>query len=114
MRLGIHPKYHKVLYMDPAAEKEWVGYSTKSSKETREIDGEEVPVLRLEISSHSHPFWTGKARTLDAEGRIDRFKRRYARQTGDAAPATGDGAGPKDKDKDKGKGKAADKPAAKA
>ncbi|TPV93828.1 MAG: type B 50S ribosomal protein L31 [Myxococcales bacterium FL481] len=82
MRLGIHPQYHKVLYVDPAAGVEWVGYSTRSAKETKEVDGVELPVVRLEISSHSHPFWTGKARTLDAEGRIDRFKRRYARQDG--------------------------------
>lgn len=100
MRLGIHPQYNKVLYVDAAAGVEWVGYSTKSAKETKEVDGVELPVLRLEISSHSHPFWTGKARTLDAEGRIDRFKRRYARDA--AEPAQGKG-------KAKGKPKAADK-----
>jgi large subunit ribosomal protein L31 len=73
----IHPDYHKVLYVDTATGDEWVSRSTLTSKETREVDGEEMPVIKLEISSHSHPFWTGKMRELDADGKIDRFRRRY-------------------------------------
>ncbi len=80
MRPDIHPEYHKVLYVDIATNDEWFGYSTMSSSETREVEGVKVPVVRLDISAKSHPFWTGQARTLDAEGRIDRFKRRYARR----------------------------------
>jgi len=75
---GIHPKYHKVLFMDSATGDQWVTRSTLTSKETREIDGEEIPVVKLEISSFSHPFWTGKMRELDTDGKIDRFRRRYA------------------------------------
>jgi large subunit ribosomal protein L31 len=74
---GIHPEYHKVLYVDTATGDEWISRSTLTSKETREVDGEEMPVIKLEISSHSHPFWTGKMRELDADGKIDRFRRRY-------------------------------------
>jgi large subunit ribosomal protein L31 len=48
-----------------------------TSKETRSVDGEDVPVVRLEISSISHPFWTGKMRELDSDGKIDRFRKRY-------------------------------------
>jgi large subunit ribosomal protein L31 len=73
----IHPEYHKVLYVDTATGDEWVSRSTLTSKETREVDGEEMPVIKLEISSHSHPFWTGKMRELDTDGKIDRFRRRY-------------------------------------
>ena len=80
MRADIHPQYNRVLYIDNATNDEWVGFSTKGSSEKREVDGVEMPVVRLDISSKSHPFWTGQARTLDAEGRIDRFKRRYARR----------------------------------
>ena len=80
MRAGIHPQYQKVLYLDLATGSEWVGYSTKKSTESKEHDGEELPVIRLEISSASHPFWTGQSRNLDSEGRIDRFKRRYGRK----------------------------------
>jgi large subunit ribosomal protein L31 len=75
---GIHPEYHKVLFIDSATGDEWVTRSTLTSKETREVDGEEIPVVKLEISSSSHPFWTGKMRELDADGKIDRFRRRYA------------------------------------
>ena len=77
MKDGIHPDYHKVLFVDSATGKEWLSRSTMTSKETREIDGEEVPVVKLEISSASHPFWTGTMRELDADGKIDRFRKRY-------------------------------------
>jgi large subunit ribosomal protein L31 len=80
MRTGIHPEYRKVLYQDMSTSDEWVGFSTMESDEKKLVDGEELSVIRLDISAKSHPFWTGQARTLDAEGRIDRFKRRYARK----------------------------------
>ena len=78
MKPGIHPEYHKVLFIDSATGEEWMTRSTLTSKETREVDGEEIPVVKLEISSCSHPFWTGKMRELDSDGKIDRFRRRYA------------------------------------
>jgi large subunit ribosomal protein L31 len=74
----IHPDYHKVLFVDTATGDEFVTRSTITSKETREVDGEEIPVVKLEISAFSHPFWTGKMRELDSDGKIDRFRRRYA------------------------------------
>jgi large subunit ribosomal protein L31 len=73
----IHPDYHKVIFVDSATGTEWVSRSTATSKETRALGDEEVPVIRLEISSISHPFWTGKMRELDADGKIDRFRKRY-------------------------------------
>jgi len=79
MRKGIHPDYHKVLFIDSATGNEWVTRSTLGSNETRQVDGEELPVVRLEISSSSHPFWTGKLRELDTDGKIDRFRRRYGK-----------------------------------
>jgi large subunit ribosomal protein L31 len=75
---GIHPDYHKVLFVDTATGDEFVTRSTMTSKETREVDGEELPVVKLEISAYSHPFWTGTMRELDSDGKIDRFRRRYA------------------------------------
>ncbi|MGE4651567.1 MAG: type B 50S ribosomal protein L31 [Myxococcota bacterium] len=77
MKPDIHPDYHKVLFVDTATGDEWVSRSTITSSETREVDGEQLPVVKLEISSHSHPFWTGTLRELDADGKIDRFRRRY-------------------------------------
>jgi len=80
VKADIHPDYHKVLYVDTATGDEWVSRSTLTSKETKEVDGEELPVVKLEISSCSHPFWTGKMRELDADGKIDRFRRRYGKK----------------------------------
>ena len=77
MKEGIHPEYHKVVFIDSATGQEFISRSTLSSRETRDIDGEKVPVIKLEISSFSHPFWTGKMRELDADGKIDRFRRRF-------------------------------------
>jgi large subunit ribosomal protein L31 len=78
MRSGIHPAYRRVLFSDSSSGTEWVGYSTMYSNETKAVEGESLPIIRLDISSSSHPFWTGQTRSLDSEGRIDRFKRRYA------------------------------------
>jgi large subunit ribosomal protein L31 len=77
VRAEIHPQYHDVIFVDSATGEEWVTRSTMTSKETRDIEGVEVPVVRLEISAVSHPFWTGKMRELDADGKIDRFRKRY-------------------------------------
>ena len=77
MKSGIHPVYQKVLFVDSATGDEWVSYSTSGSSERRTHQGEELPVIRLEISAFSHPFWTGQAREIDTEGRMDRFRRRY-------------------------------------
>ena len=80
MREGIHPDYHKVLFVDTATGEEWLSRSTMTSNQKREIDGEQVPVIQLDVSNKSHPFWTGTMRELDADGKIDRFRRRYARK----------------------------------
>jgi len=76
---GIHPDYHKVVFVDAATGNEFITQSTMKSNETKEVDGEELPLIRLEISSFSHPFWTGKMRELDSDGKIDRFRRRYGK-----------------------------------
>jgi len=73
----IHPDYHKVIFIDSATGNEWESRSTVTSNETRDVDGVEVPIVRLEISSASHPFWTGKMRELDSDGKIDRYRKRY-------------------------------------
>lgn len=77
MKPGIHPQYHKVLFVDSATGKEWVCRSTMTSEQKREVEGEELPVIRLDISAASHPFWTGETRELDTEGRVDRFRKRW-------------------------------------
>jgi len=87
MKSGIHPAYRKVLFVDGATGDEWVSYSTMTGNDTRTHAGENLPMIRLEISAMSHPFWTGNAREVDTEGRMDRFRRRYNVKGGaNAAP----------------------------
>ena len=89
MKSGIHPAYRKVLFVDGATGDEWVSYSTMTGNDTRTHAGENLPMIRLEISAMSHPFWTGNAREVDTEGRMDRFRRRYNVKGGaNAAPTT--------------------------
>lgn len=78
MKQDIHPEYYPVVFVD--GENQFVTRSTRKSSETREIDGVEHYVINVAISAATHPFWTGKQRIVDSEGRIERFKRKYGRQ----------------------------------
>ena len=80
MKPEIHPDYHKVLFIDSATGAEWVSRSTMKSGETRDMDGETVPVIRLEVSAVSHPFWTGHLREAARGGKVDEFRRRYGKK----------------------------------
>lgn len=82
MKDGIHPDYHTVVFLDSATGREWVSRSTAKSSNTKKIDGVDVPVISLDISAESHPYWTGQQRQLDTEGRVDRFNKRYAKKKG--------------------------------
>lgn len=77
MRKGIHPEYRPVVFRDRAGDFAFLGASTLSGTDTIEWEGETCPVVDVEISSASHPFWTGRGRVLDAEGRVEKFNRRY-------------------------------------
>ncbi|MFF7230828.1 large subunit ribosomal protein L31 [Streptomyces sp. 2333.5] len=81
MKPGIHPAYRSVVFRDKAAEFAFLTRSTATSDKTIEWeDGNTYPVIDVEISSQSHPFYTGTARVLDTAGRVERFERRYARR----------------------------------
>ncbi|AIQ66065.1 50S ribosomal protein L31 type B [compost metagenome] len=77
MREGIHPKYNQVIFYDASADYKFLSASTKSSNETMEWeDGNSYPVIRVDSSSASHPFYTGRQKNIDTGGRIDRFNQR--------------------------------------
>lgn len=79
MKPGIHPVYHEVIYRDAATGDAFLTRSTVCPKDTEVWeDGKEYPVLKLDISSASHPFFTGRERPLDTEGRVEKFRRKYA------------------------------------
>ncbi len=80
MKAGIHPEYKEVVFQDISSDFAFLTRSTIASKETiKWEDGNEYPLVNVEISSASHPFYTGKHKVLDSGGRVDRFKKRYGK-----------------------------------
>jgi len=82
MKKGIHPEsYRMVVFKDISTEDLFLVRSCANTKETIEVDGKEYPLFKLEISSKSHPFYTGKMKFVDSAGRIDKFKKKFAKFT---------------------------------
>ena len=80
MKADIHPDYHDVVFQDVTSDFKFLTRSTLGSKETiKWEDGNEYPLIKVEISSATHPFYTGQNRVVDTAGRIDKFKKRYAK-----------------------------------
>ena len=78
MRNGIHPEYHPVVYQDSSTGDAFLTRSTENSRENVEwSDGHTYPLIKVDISRYSHPFWTGGARVLDSAGQVEKFRRRY-------------------------------------
>ncbi len=80
MKKDIHPEnYRLVAFKDMSNEEVFLTKSTADTKDTLEVEGVEYPLVKLEISRTSHPFYTGKAKFLDTAGRIDKFKSKYGK-----------------------------------
>ena len=80
MKAGIHPEnYRVVAFKDMSNDDVFLTKSAAETKETLEVEGVEYPLIKLEISRSSHPFYTGKAKLVDTAGRIDKFKNKYAK-----------------------------------
>ena len=78
MQDGIHPDYHPVVFHDIGADFKFLSKSTMKSKETiKWEDGNTYPLITVDISSASHPFFTGKMKLLDAAGRVEKFQKKY-------------------------------------
>ncbi|MEO0900411.1 MAG: type B 50S ribosomal protein L31 [Bacteroidota bacterium] len=81
MKEGIHPDYNFVVFKDISTDYTFLSKSTAKSKETiKWEDGNEYPLIKLEISSDSHPFFTGKQKLVDTAGRVDKFYSRYGKK----------------------------------
>lgn len=79
MKADIHPNYGPVVFQDASADFAFLTHSTLTSKDTIEWeDGQTYPLIKVEVSSRSHPFYTGKHKIMDTGGRVDKFRRRYA------------------------------------
>ena len=80
MKKGIHPEnYRVVAFKDMSNEDVFLTKSTAETNETLEVDGVTYPLVKLEISRSSHPYYTGKSKLVDTAGRIDKFKNKYAK-----------------------------------
>jgi len=80
MRKGIHPKnYRMVAFKDMSNGDVFITRSTAPAKDNIEVDGKTYPLIKLEISRTSHPYYTGKTKLVDTAGRIDKFKNKYAK-----------------------------------
>jgi large subunit ribosomal protein L31 len=78
MKKGIHPEnYRPVAFKDMSNEDVFISRSTINARETIEIDCVTYPLVKLEITSSSHPFYTGKQKLVDTAGRVDKFMSRY-------------------------------------
>ncbi len=80
MKKDIHPKYREVAFLDMASNVQFISRSTINTKETTVIDGVTYPLVKLEVSSASHPFYTGKKVLLDTAGRVDKFNKKYGKK----------------------------------
>lgn len=81
MRSGIHPDYHPVVFQDATTGKTFLTRSTLTSSRTMDVETpagvQTYPLVVVEVTSDSHPFWTGTRRLLDSAGQVEKFRRRY-------------------------------------
>jgi len=77
MKEGIHPKYQDVVFVDSSTSTKFLMRSTIRSEKTIELDGKTYPMVTVDISSASHPFFTGKQKFIDTAGRVEKFQRKY-------------------------------------
>jgi large subunit ribosomal protein L31 len=77
MKKGIHPDYREVVFHDLSSDYKFLTRSTVQTKDTIEYEGQTYPLVKIEVSSQSHPFYTGKNVLLDTAGRVDKFRKRY-------------------------------------
>ena len=81
MKKDLHPEYKEVVFLDTSSDFKFLTRSTMTSSETiKWEDGNEYPLIKIEVSSASHPFYTGQQRVVDAEGRAEKFRKKYGRK----------------------------------
>jgi len=81
MKAGIHPNYKEVVFLDTSSDFKFITRSTMTSDETiKWEDGNEYPLIKIEVSSASHPFYTGKKMFVDTAGRVEKFNKKYKKK----------------------------------
>ncbi len=80
MKKDIHPEYREVLFHDTSVDEYFIINSTLNTSQTKEYDGKTYPYYQVEISSSSHPFYTGKQKIIDSGGRVQKFEERFGKK----------------------------------
>lgn len=80
MKKDIHPDYHPVCFVDVSSGKRFLTYSTMTSKDKEVIDGVEYYIVIRDVTSDSHPIYTGEQRFVDSAGRVEKFQRKFSRR----------------------------------
>ena len=81
MKNGLHPDYHHVVFADASTGDQFLTRSTVRSNVTVDYQGQTYPLVTVDVTSASHPFWTGNARVIDTQGQIQKFNQRYGVRT---------------------------------
>jgi large subunit ribosomal protein L31 len=79
MKAGIHPNYREVVFHDVSADTKFITRSTMSSRETINYEGKDYPLIKIEVSSESHPVFTGKHKIVDTAGRVEKFRQKFGK-----------------------------------
>jgi large subunit ribosomal protein L31 len=82
MKSGIHPDYHPVVFQDATTGKTFLTRSTLTSTRTIDLEGQTYPLVIVDVTSDSHPFWTGNQRIMDTAGQVEKFRKRYGSRRG--------------------------------
>jgi large subunit ribosomal protein L31 len=85
MKKDIHPNYREVVFAEVSGDFKFITRSTVQTRETISIDGKDYPLVKLEVTSESHPFYTGKHKVIDTAGRIDKFRQKFGTRAGKVA-----------------------------
>ena len=76
---GIHPNYREVLFHDVSSDSKFIIRSTLNTRDKMEHEGKEYPLVKIEVSSESHPFFTGKHKIVDTAGRVEKFRQKFGK-----------------------------------
>lgn len=88
MKEGIHPDYREVVFVDLSNDFKFITRSTINSREKITLDGKEYPLVKLDVTSESHPFYTGTQKIVDTAGRVEKFRQRFGTRKATSAGGT--------------------------
>ena len=87
MKEGIHPNYREVVFQDMSNDFKFITRSTVETREKITLDGKEYPLIKLEVTAESHPFYTGKHKIVDTAGRVEKFRQKFGNRGSKTAAA---------------------------